>query len=89
MCLGGSDILPYSYFLYSLIKTQQAMANHLLKSIIWVIVTLIGIGLFFYLMEASTTNLMLVCYFSIGGFLTAFSEYLNYKQSKKPTRWQD
>lgn len=65
------------------------MANHLLKAMAWSIVTLIGIGLFFYLMEPSTTNLMLVCYFSIGGFLTAFSEYLNYKQSKKPTRWQD
>lgn len=65
------------------------MHKSLIKAIALTIGTFIGIGLFFYYMEGTRNNFMLVSFFSLSGFLTAFSEYLIYKQSKKVTRWHD
>jgi hypothetical protein len=64
------------------------MSKHLTKAIAWTIVTLIGIGLGFYYLPATDTHLAMICLVSIAGFLTAFGEYLHYKQSKKVTRWE-
>jgi hypothetical protein len=64
------------------------MQKNLFKAVVISIATIIGIGLGFYYMDATKTNLMLISYLSIAGFLTAYLEYLNYKQSKKVTRWE-
>lgn len=65
------------------------MHKNLIKAIVISILTFAGIGVLFYFLEGTDTNFMLVTLLSIGGFLTAYSEYLIYKQSKKVTRWHD
>jgi multidrug transporter EmrE-like cation transporter len=64
------------------------MQKNLFKAVVISIATFIGIGLGFYYLSDTAEHMAMICYVSIAGFLTAYLEYLHYKQSKKVTRWE-
>lgn len=64
------------------------MNNHLLKAVLFTAATTIGIFLGFYFLSDSAEHLAMICFVSIAGYMSAIREYLDYKQSKKVTRWE-